>query len=88
VEKIVCNNIEDEEKMELVELPKFSFGLTRPKKGLLLELLRREGRSIAEIASKLKKSRGIIYQHLKNLKEMGYVDEKFEITLAGRLALI
>lgn len=88
VERIVCNNIEEEEGVELVELPKFSFELKKAKKGLLLELLRREGRSIAEIASKLKKSRGIIYQHLKNLKEMGYVDEKFEITLAGRLALI
>jgi hypothetical protein len=26
------------------------------------------------------------YQQLKELKENGYVDEKFEITLAGKLA--
>ena len=30
----------------------------------------------------------MIYQYLKELKENGYVDEKFEITLAGRLALL
>lgn len=43
---------------------------------------------MAEIAKKLGKTRAMIYQHLKELKENGYVDGKFEITLAGRLALV
>lgn len=88
VDKIVCNNIEDEEKIELVELPKFSFGLKSSKKDVLLEISKRNGRSMDQIAKALGKKRGVVYQHLKKLREMGYVDEKFEITVAGRLALI
>lgn len=88
VEKIVCNNIEDEEGIQLVELPRFRFELTRSKKRLLLEISRRDGKTIDQIAKKLEKGRGVVYQHLKYLKQMGYVDEKFEITVAGRLALI
>lgn len=30
----------------------------------------------------------MIYQYLIELKESGYIEEKFEITLAGRLALL
>ncbi|MBU0591686.1 MAG: CRISPR-associated CARF protein Csa3 [Candidatus Micrarchaeota archaeon] len=85
VEKIVCNNIEDN---TLIELPKLSFNLSSAKKELLEELLNRNGKAIAEIAKKLDKTRGMLYQHLKELKENGYVDDKFDITLAGRMALI
>jgi len=85
VEKIVCNNIEEN---TLVEVPKLSFGLTSAKRELLEEIAKKNGRSVSEIADKLGKTRGMIYQHLRELKEVGYVDEKFEITMAGRLALL
>ena len=85
VDKIVVNNLEDN---SLVELPKLSFGLTSTKKELLEEISKRKGRSISEIAKKLERTRGMIYQHLKELKDNGYVDDKFNITSAGRLALI
>lgn len=85
VEKIVCNDIEHN---TVVEMPKLSFGLTSAKKELLEEISKRNGRSIAEIAGKLKKTRGMIYQHLKELRDTGYVDSSFEITLAGKLALM
>lgn len=85
VEKIVCNNIEND---SVVELPKLSFGLSSAKKELLEKLEKRNGKSISDIAKKLDRTRGMIYQHLKELKENGYVDEKFEITDAGRLALL
>jgi len=86
VEKIVCNNLEENNSM--VELPKLGFGLGSAKKDLLNEIAERKGRSIAKIADKLGKTRGMLYQHLKELKESGYTDEKFEITLAGRMALL
>lgn len=86
VEKIVCNELPDINK--LVELPKLTFGLTQVKRGLLGEIEGRNGKSIAEIAGKLGKTPGMLYQHLKELKEAGYVDEKFKITLAGRIALL
>ena len=85
VEKIICNNIEDN---SIVELPKLSYGLTESKRNVLEEISKRKERSISEIAEKLGKTRGMLYQHLKELKENGYVDEKFEITDAGRLALL
>ena len=85
IDQIVCNNLEDH---SIVELPKLTFGLSSVKRELLEEIAKRGDRSISEIAKKFDKTRGMIYQHLKELKENGYVDEKFEITLAGRLALL
>ena len=86
VEKIVCNELPEINK--LVELPKLTFGLSQAKQGLLGEIERRNGKSIAEIAGKLGKTPGMLYQHLKELKDNGHVDEEFEITLAGRMALL
>jgi CRISPR-associated protein Csa3 len=85
VDKIVCNNLEDN---SLVELPKLSYGLTTPKRDLMQEIEKRNGRSIFDIAKKLGKTRGMIYQHLKELKDIGYVDDKFTITRAGKVALL
>ena len=86
VEKIVCNELPDINR--LVELPKLTFGLSQAKKELLLEIEKRNGKPIAEIAEKLGKTPGMLYQHLKELKDAGYVDEKFEITLAGKMAVL
>jgi len=86
VDKIVCNELPDINK--LVELPKLTFGISQTKRELLEEIGTRKGKSIAEIAEKLGKTPGMLYQHLKELKEAGYVDDKFEITLAGRVALL
>lgn len=85
VERIVCNSLEDE---RLVEIPRLRFDLKPAKRRLLSEISKRDGKSIAELAKKLGNTPGMLYQHLKDLREMGYVDEKFEITVAGRLALI
>jgi len=86
VERIVCNELPEINK--LVELPKLTFGLSQPKRELLDEIVKRNGKPIAEIAEKLGKTPGMLYQHLKELKEAGYVDEEFEITLAGRMAVL
>ena len=86
VEKIVCNELPDINR--LVELPKLTFGLSQPKRELLDEIAKRNNKPIAEIAEKLGKTPGMLYQHLKELKEAGYVDEKFEITLAGKMAVL
>jgi len=85
IDKIVCNSLDDN---SLIELPKLSYGLTKAKRELLEEISTRNGKSISEVSDKLGKSRGMIYQHLKELKENGYVDEKFYITDAGRMALL
>jgi len=86
VDKIVCNELPDINK--LVELPKLTFGLTQAKRELLGEIEGRNRKSIAEIARKLGKTPGMLYQHLKELRDNGYVDGKFEITLAGKIAVL
>ncbi|MDO8554670.1 MAG: CRISPR-associated CARF protein Csa3 [Candidatus Micrarchaeota archaeon] len=85
IDKIVCNNLEDN---SVVELPKLTFGLSSTKRELLEQIANRKGKSIADIAEKLDRTRGMLYQHLKELREAGYVDDKFEITLSGRMALL
>ncbi len=85
IDRIVCNNLEDN---SIVELPKLTFGLSSVKKELLEEISKRGDKSISKIADELDKTRGMIYQHLKELKENGYVDDKFYITDAGRMALL
>ncbi len=85
VSKIVCNNIEDN---TIVELPKLTYGLSGTRRKVLEEISKRNGKAVSEIADKLGKTRGMLYQHLKELKESGNVDDKFEITLAGRMALM
>jgi hypothetical protein len=34
------------------------------------------------------RTRGMIYQHLKELKDGGYLDDDYNITDAGKLALL
>lgn len=85
IDRIVCNNLENN---SIVELPKLTFGLSSVKQELLEEISKRGDKSISKIANKLDKTRGMIYQHLKELKENGYVDEKFYITDAGKMALL
>ena len=86
VDKIICNDLSEPNK--IVELPKLTFGLSATKRELLEAIARRDGKPISDIAKKLDKTAGMVYQHLKELKELGYVDEKFEVTLAGKLALV
>lgn len=86
VYKIICNDLAEDGK--IIELPKLSFGLTTIKRELLEAIADRKGRSVADIASKLDKTKGMVYQHLKELRAIGFVDDKFEITLAGRMALL
>lgn len=85
VSKIICNNIEDN---TIVELPKLTYGLSKTKRKVLEEISKRNGKAVSDIADNIGKTRGMLYQHLKELKESGYVDEKFDITLAGRMALL
>ncbi|MFH1306359.1 MAG: CRISPR-associated CARF protein Csa3 [Candidatus Micrarchaeota archaeon] len=85
VKKIVCNIID---MKDFVELPKLSYGLSTAKKELLERISKRNGKSIAQIADELDKTPGMLYQHLKELKSLGFVDEEFKITMAGRLGLL
>ena len=85
VKRIVCNDIETG---RLTDIPKLTYGLTKAKLELLEAISKRNGKSISSIAEKMGKTRGMLYQQLKELRGAGYVDGKFYITDAGRLALL
>lgn len=76
-----------EETNELIELPKLSMALSQTKRGIL-EFLAKGKKPIPEIADKLEKTRGMVYAHLRELKALGYVNDDFELTVAGRIALL
>jgi len=76
-----------EETNELIELPKLSMALSQTKRGIL-ELLAKGRKPIPEVAEKLEKTRGMVYAHLRELKALGYVNDDFELTVAGRIALL
>lgn len=87
VKKMVCTNLDNN---EIEEIPKLSYQISKKKKMVLEAISRRKrNESIHGIAKeKLGKSKTIVYQHLKELKEDGFIDDEFNITEAGRLALL
>lgn len=77
-----------EEEGEIIDLPILSFGISKTKKKVLEELKRGET-SVKNLALKLGISRGMTYNHIRELRNMGFIDpEKLEITSAGELAIL
>jgi DNA-binding transcriptional ArsR family regulator len=83
--EIVTNSVPEN---GLLKLPKLGYSLTGAKREVLEKIAQSEEKSVAQIAKELKKTRGMIYQHLRELRDTGYVDEKFNVTEAGQLALL
>ncbi len=77
-----------EEKGEFIELPKMPYELNEMERELL-ELINKKGKiNVQETADNLQKTRGLLYIYLKKLKHMGLIDDNFEITQAGKIALL
>ncbi|MDI9624720.1 MAG: CRISPR-associated CARF protein Csa3 [Methanothermobacter sp.] len=77
-----------EEEGEIIDLPILSFGISKTKKKVLEELKKGET-SVKNLAIKLGISRGMTYNHIRELRNMGFIDpEKLEITSAGELAIL
>lgn len=85
VSKIVGSGIKDN---EVIIMPKLSYNLGSTKRELLAKLSDRRNKTIIQIAREMKKTRGMIYQHLKELKDHGYLDDDYNVTDAGKLALL
>ena len=84
VYKIVGNTPKD----KISELPLMGYSMGVQKKEILKIQAEGKDKTVAQIAGQLHKTRGMIYQHLRELREQGYVDDDFNITDAGRLALL
>ncbi len=85
IEKIVTNRVD---RTSLSELPKLQYNLGSTKHELLKRIAVKEHKSVSKLADDMKKTRGMLYQHLRELKTGGYLDDDFKITDAGRLALL
>ena len=85
VYKIVGNTITGN---AISELPKMGYSIGTQKKEILKILAEGKDKTVLQIAKQLGRTRGMIYQHLRELREQGYVDDDFNITDAGRLALL
>jgi CRISPR-associated protein Csa3 len=85
VERIVYVTEEDS---EIIDLPILNFGISKTKKEVLEELQVGES-SVKKLAVKIGISRGMTYNHIRELREMGFIaKDKLEITSAGELAVI
>jgi len=78
----------DNSTKEVVDLPILKYGISSTKKEILKCLI--EGcNSVKQLSIEINISRGMTYNHIRELRDMGLIDkEVLEITTAGRLAII
>jgi CRISPR-associated protein Csa3 len=76
-----------EEDQRIVDLPLLDFGIS-PTKRMILEAMNEGLKSVPDIAVKIGISKGMTYNHIRELKAKGFISEEMEITNAGRLAII
>lgn len=85
VERIVYVTQEDQ---EIIDLPILNFGIS-PTKRLILEELQEGETSVKNLSVKVGISRGMTYNHIRELRDMGLIHQnRLEITSAGKLAII
>jgi CRISPR-associated protein Csa3 len=85
VEKIVYITEEDK---NVIDLPILNFGISKTKR-IILEELNAGENNVKNLSTKIGISRGMTYNHIRELREMGLIDPKaFKITSAGELAII
>lgn len=73
---------------QLYDLPKMSFNVGNTKVKILAKLAGKAKLSPAELGDAVGINTAMAYVHLRELKAQGYVNENYEITSAGRLALL
>jgi CRISPR-associated protein Csa3 len=78
----------DDSKKEIMDLPILKYGISSTKKEILKCLI--DGcKSVKDLSDKINISRGMTYNHIRELRDMGLIDkEVLEITTAGRLAIV
>jgi CRISPR-associated protein Csa3 len=78
-----------EEDNFIIDFPILSFNISDTKK-IILEQIKSGVSSIQDIALKVGISKGMSYNHLRELKAMGYIkgEDGYTITDAGKIAVI
>ncbi|MDK2948686.1 MAG: CRISPR-associated protein Csa3 [Methanolobus sp.] len=78
-----------EEDNFMIEFPILSFNLS-PTKKMILEIIQNGNVAVENIAATIGISKGMTYNHLRELKTMGYISDEggYSLTDSGRLAVI
>ena len=77
-----------EENNQFIELPLIPYNLNEMEVQLL-EIINKKGKiNVQETAEAVDKTRGLLYIYLKKMRMMGLVDDSFQITQAGKIALL
>jgi len=78
-----------EEDNFIIDFPVLSFNIS-PTKKMILELVQNGTVAVESIAMSVGISKGMAYNHLRELKSMGYITDGdgYKITDSGRLAVI
>jgi CRISPR-associated protein Csa3 len=78
-----------EEDNAMIEFPILGFNIS-PTKKAILEHIKQGEKAVSKIAVKVDISRGMAYNHIRELKDMGYISDEdgFVITDSGKLAVI
>jgi CRISPR-associated protein Csa3 len=78
-----------EEDNFIIDFPVLSFNIS-PTKKMILEIIQNGTVAVESIAVKVGISKGMAYNHLRELKSMGYINDEdgYMITDSGRLAVI
>lgn len=78
-----------EEDNFMIEFPILSFNLS-PTKKAILELIQNGATAVENIAANVGISKGMAYNHLRELKSMGYISDEggYSLTDSGKLAVI
>jgi len=85
VEKIVYVTEEDK---NIIDLPILNFGISKTKR-IILEEIKQGENNVKNLSTRIGISRGMTYNHIRELREMGLIDpDTLNITSAGELAII
>lgn len=77
-----------EEQSEIIDLPILNFGISKTKKEVL-ERLNKNELNVKELAEQIGISRGMTYNHIRELRDMGFIyRDVLRVTSAGKLAII
>jgi len=80
-----------EEDKSMLYLPKLSFNINKSQKRLLEYLEQHQIKSYSEFADKIGLSKAMLYRNMKELKDLGLVEDTEEgvkLTDAGRIAVL
>jgi CRISPR-associated protein Csa3 len=78
----------DNTNKDVIDLPILKYGISKTKKNIL-QCLINDCSSVKDLSTKIGISRGMTYNHIRELRNMGLIEKEIlEVTTAGKLAII